>query len=141
MKSLVTLLLLTFSLNAVANEAVLAIAKKYKNLITADRIQDRGDQERIVVINAKKLPQSVYAKLKKLDVTLYQEEEVLVDGKSEYAVLNNGNDGWFDNFKILDKNGQTAGYAFNVSECNLEECYGYDALYLDAEGALVYKSF
>jgi hypothetical protein len=56
-------------------------------------------------------------------------------------VINFSNDKYESDAIRVVKDGVTQGYVFNVTECNIEECYGWEALYLNADGLVLEQSF
>ena len=125
------------------NKVMEELAGRYKNIFTQDDI-DKDDQDQIKALSSNELPSTVIDFLKSLEISLFQDGKTLVNGTSQYFVFNNEfDDDNSDVFVVTDKDKKdvVVGYIFNVTQCDTEECYGWDALYVGPKGQLVYKSF
>ncbi len=126
------------------NKLMKSLIGKYNNLIDEERIKDNNDEKTILSLSAKDLPYQILLTLSQLNITVFQDGRQVVSGNddSEHVVFNNeNNQGQSDTFLVKDEDNQTVGYIFNISTCNIEECYGSDALYLDVNGDILSRSF
>lgn len=117
------------------------ILKKFNNLVTYERLENEGFADVIEsVATYESLPREVKRTLNSLKLSIFYGWDVQIQGTSEY-VVNFSSDKYESDAIRIVKEGQTLGYVFNITECNEEECYGWDALYLDAEGFILKQSF
>jgi hypothetical protein len=117
--------------------------RRYSNIITYDRLSEADRQKVQPVQKFNVLPERVRQTLLELDLAIAVEWDV-IQGPLEdaYHMISFSDDvNSNDALAILGENGEVVGFAFNVTSCNPEECYGWDALYLDAEGTIFFKSF
>ena len=122
------------------NAKMEALASKYKNIFTQDDI-DKDDEDRIFPISVKELPDSVVDFLKLLDITAYESGKTVIQGQGPLIIANDEFDSGNSDAFVVKENQEILGYIFNITTCDEEECYGFDALYVGPEGQLVYKSF
>jgi|GEM_PF-4935436 len=114
---------------------------KYRNLITYNRLNQEEQILVRLVQKAEALPTAVLTTLKSLELSLLDEwDPGLFTGKSYYVInfstLPNESDAM-----VVQLEGEIFGYIFNVTECNEQECYGWDALYLDSKGVILKQTF
>ena len=138
----IVLLIAAFSqVGLAADVSMASLANKYNNLIHTDRIESQGDSDIILNVSYASLPKSVKDKLEKLDISVMIDWDVIELRGSEWVINEDlTNLEGHSIFKVVVE-GKTLGYIFNVTNCNIEECYGWDALYLGPRGGVVYKSF
>lgn len=123
------------------NELMAQITKKFNNLVTYERLEEEGFADVIEsVAKHSDLPKAIQKTLERLELSIFDGWDVTINRKSEYVVNFSNNKYESDAIRIV-KNGQTQGYVFNITECNIEECYGWDALYLNADGFVLEQSF
>jgi hypothetical protein len=124
------------------NTLMNTIISRYRNLITYDRVQDQGDDDKMIPVTFEMLPRRVVTTLKKLKINISYDwdfDETFTD--SPYVVNFSLKPQQNDALEVRDPQGTTVGYVFNVTTCNSEECYGWDALYLNQDGHILYQSF
>ncbi len=124
------------------NALMKTLISRYTNLITYERVQDEGDDDKVFPIRYKELPKSVLKTLNKLEMNISNDwdfESTFPD--SPYVVNFSPKATENDAMVVRDNSGKVAGYIFNVTTCNIEECYGWDALYLDQSGYILHQSF
>lgn len=122
-----------------SNEVMNEFIKEYGNLITYDHMSEVDKKKVKLISKINDLPKKILNRLTFLDLSLMEGWDTIHQGSS-YYVINFENSNETDAFEVRVE-GEIQGYIFNVTECNPEECYGWDALYLDAEGKVLYKSF
>lgn len=126
---------------AKTNEVMTKILAKFNNLVTYERLEDEGFGDVIESVPSyEELPKAIQKTLIRLKLSIFSGWDVQVQGESEY-VVNFSSDKYESDAIRIVKDGQTLGYVFNITECNIEECYGWDALYLDADGFVLDQSF
>ncbi|MAF78529.1 MAG: hypothetical protein CME60_10220 [Halobacteriovoraceae bacterium] len=125
---------------AMNNSLMSHFIQEYRNLITLDHINEE-DREFIHLIHKiDLLPSKILKALNHLNLNLLNDWDTISSTESEY-VINFSENETTDAFEVINQQKETVGYIFNVTQCNPEECYGWDALYLDVEGNLLFKSF
>lgn len=118
------------------------LISRHRNIITYDDLT-AADQEKVkLVTKYEELPKKIQAVLNELKLSIVVNEEPILSYDRDFSMMINFSDLGYQNDALeVTEQGQTVGYAFNVTECNPEECYGWDALYLDAAGNILFKSF
>ena len=126
---------------ASTNELMAKITTKFNNLVTYERLEKEGFSDVIESVSRHSdLPKAVQNTLKRLELSIFDGWDATIERKSPY-VINFSNDKYESDAIRIVKDGTTQGYVFNVTECNIEECYGWDALYLNAKGLVLKQSF
>lgn len=121
----------SFTMNSFINE--------HRNLITWEHLSDQEKKLVTLIEDYNELPKEIKSRLEMLELSIMKGWDLIFEGKSNY-VVNFENGEQTDGMKVI-KNGELEGYIFNVTECNPEECYGWDSLYLDERGNVLWKSF
>lgn len=123
-------------------DVINSFVSEYRNLLTYDRLIPEHKEMVKPIQDPQDLPKGVLETLKSLKITFS------IDW--DFDSNNNGSSPYVINFSpTVDENDAMAiivdqkeiGYIFNITECNVEECYGWDALYIDANGTVIFKSF
>ncbi|MBY0314760.1 MAG: hypothetical protein K2Q26_04535 [Bdellovibrionales bacterium] len=135
LKLLLASLIFSFSIESFASSLVQKVADQYLNHITWEEVQANGDTDIIRLANIDKIPSEVIAELELLDLFVNFEFPKFWNSKSPLGIADPQ-----DIMEIFDESG-IAGYAINVTECNTEECFGWEALYLDKNGTTVKNTF
>lgn len=122
-----------------SNEIMTGFINRYSNLVTYDRMSEEDKKKVNLISTPQDLPSKIYDRLRFLELSILQDWDVVSQGQS-YDVVNFSNSEETDAY-VVKVDGVVEGYIFNVTECNPEECYGWDALYLDASGKVLHKTF
>lgn len=121
------------------NPVMTNLYKKYRNLFELDRLSASEKKMVTSVETPEDLPKAILEKLKTLGFTITIQDEVIHNGGELVVSFSNSDD---FNYSFVVKEGKTTlGYVFSLVTCNPEECYGWDALYLDSKGNILFKSY
>lgn len=118
------------------------IYQKYQNQITLTKIYKSNDQHIIQAIpSATQLPLSVVQTLNSEHISLYENPIFISFWGSGLFILNNfSTPNNIDMFQV-HHNGRLHGYIFNISQCEEDVCYEFDALYLNHLGQILHKTY
>ncbi len=123
------------------NQYMQSLISNYRNIITYDHLS-ADDLENVKPFTKyNELPKLVQDTLKELKLVIVVDGNVSSRSGSFFSMINFSEEEYENDALVVFDQGQTVGYIFNVTECNPEECYGWDALYVDVAGNILFKSF
>lgn len=117
-----------------------SFVREYRNLITYYHLKPEHRELVELISLPQDLPKTILETLSSLNISLALDWDFFEDNPNSYIINFSASPEESDAMAIV-KDGETIGYIFNVTECNIEECYGWDALYLGANGTVIFKSF
>lgn len=117
------------------------LISNYRNLITYDYLSVADLENVKPFTKYNELPKLVQETLRRLKLVIVVDGNVSSRSGSFFSMINFSEEEYENDALVVIDQGQTVGYIFNVTECTPEECYGWDALYVDAAGNILYKSF
>jgi hypothetical protein len=122
-------------------DLILEFVQEYRNLLTYDRLKPEHKEIVELIQSPQDLPKNIQEAIRSLRIAYsidWEFSDNYVHGSYviNYSILPDESDAM-----VIIKDGEPVGYIFNITECNKEECYGWDALYLDTNGTVIYKSF
>jgi hypothetical protein len=118
-----------------------SLVREYRNLVTYDRLKPEHKKFITPVKTQNELPANILNTIRSLRIHLVTDWDFIDNDNHSPYVINFGTDDYDFDAMAINHNEKVIGYIFNVTECYIEECYGWDALYLDADGNVIYKSF
>jgi hypothetical protein len=122
-------------------EVMTMFVEEYRNLITYDRLLPEHKEFITPVQSSSDLPENILSALKAMKISIANDWEFENDSAGSGYVINISQNRDENDAMAVTYKGRTIGFIFNITECNSEECYGWDALYLDSNGTVIFKSF